>query len=241
MGRGLVFGHLTILEQLIGKRGNLILKFRCRCVCGKEKTISGDHLCGKGRTVKSCGCREHDKPVTDDLTGRNFGRWSVLGKTSKINYWKCRCDCGIEKEVFRGSLTHGMSMSCGCYDREKSKERMTGERNPSYNPLLTDKQREMWRNRNRGVYQSDLRRWRSVVFERDNYTCTVCGVKGGFLNAHHLDSWDWCNESRLDVDNGITSCLSCHRAFHIKYGRGKNTKEQFEEFKGACHALRKTA
>jgi len=28
--------------------------------------------------------------------------------------------------------------------------------------------------------------WREKVFKRDNYTCQVCGKKGGYLIADHI-------------------------------------------------------
>ena len=56
-----------------------------------------------------------------DLVGQHFGMWEVLerGTTKKTNsgtvvYWKCRCDCGIEKEVRGADLRNGKSTTCGC-------------------------------------------------------------------------------------------------------------------------------
>jgi len=49
-----------------------------------------------------------------DLTDKRFGRWVVLKRLSG-SYWKCRCDCGIEKAVYGDSLKTGKSFSCGCY------------------------------------------------------------------------------------------------------------------------------
>lgn len=48
-----------------------------------------------------------------DLTGRTFGRWTVLSHAGQKN-WRCRCDCGTEKEVDGLSLRDGRSKSCGC-------------------------------------------------------------------------------------------------------------------------------
>src|SRR2546430_2142433 len=58
-----------------------------------------------------------------DLTGKTFGRWTVIELHSKLGTlggtrWLCRCNCGIEKAVQAGSLTQGLSTSCGCYNRE---------------------------------------------------------------------------------------------------------------------------
>ncbi|MEK4873124.1 HNH endonuclease [Niallia sp. FSL W8-1348] len=97
-----------------------------------------------------------------------------------------------------------------------------GKENPNYNPDKTDEERE----KERLVEGYGI--WRTKVYERDNYTCRCCGYdKGSILTAHHLDSWDWCKEKRLDVNNGITLCKKCHKKFHDKYGYGHNTKQQF--------------
>jgi len=58
-----------------------------------------------------------------DLTGRRFGRWTVIGRgpdAPRTNghgrrvQWICRCDCGAEKLVVACNLTSGLSRSCGC-------------------------------------------------------------------------------------------------------------------------------
>lgn len=48
-----------------------------------------------------------------DLTGKQFGKWTVLEYVGKSK-WKCRCACGTEKEVYSQSLRNGTSTSCGC-------------------------------------------------------------------------------------------------------------------------------
>lgn len=55
-----------------------------------------------------------------NLTDQRFGRWTALYAESKNGrlYWFCRCDCGKEAWVFGGSLTRGVSQSCGCLARE---------------------------------------------------------------------------------------------------------------------------
>jgi 5-methylcytosine-specific restriction endonuclease McrA len=57
-----------------------------------------------------------------DLTGKRFGRLTVLGFSSINKHhhsvWKCRCDCGIEKDMDRVLLIRGHSTSCGCKNRE---------------------------------------------------------------------------------------------------------------------------
>lgn len=70
------------------------------------------------------------------------------------------------------------------------------------------------------------------VLARDNYTCQCCGQIHGDLNVHHLNSYNWFEAGRTDPNNGITLCEKCHINFHLQYGKGDNTKEQFEEWIG---------
>jgi hypothetical protein len=57
-----------------------------------------------------------------DLTGRQFGRWTVLGLAPDvrpgITRWLCRCQCGKERSVLGSSLPSGTSRSCGCLKNE---------------------------------------------------------------------------------------------------------------------------
>ncbi len=58
-----------------------------------------------------------------DLTGQRFGRLVVVSlapKTNKNIVYNCKCDCGKEKIITKGSLTSGDTKSCGCLSRELS-------------------------------------------------------------------------------------------------------------------------
>lgn len=52
--------------------------------------------------------------------------------------------------------------------------------------------------------------WRREVFERDDWTCQKCGVRGGKLNADHIKSFTHFPEIRYDLGNGRTLCVPCH-------------------------------
>ncbi|WP_137598215.1 HNH endonuclease [Paucilactobacillus kaifaensis] len=58
--------------------------------------------------------------------------------------------------------------------------------------------------------------WRKAVFERDQYTCQICGQVGGKLNAHHVKSFAKFPKLRLKISNGLTLCENCHRNIHRK-------------------------
>jgi hypothetical protein len=52
-----------------------------------------------------------------DMIGMKINHWTVLDKTERrsqdgILYWKCRCDCGLEREVKGSSLRSGRVKQC---------------------------------------------------------------------------------------------------------------------------------
>jgi len=59
----------------------------------------------------------------------------------------------------------------------------------------------------------EFKGWRKQVFERDNYTCWICEEMGGDLHPHHLK--ELCNYFKLafDINNGLTLCEFCHKAY----------------------------
>lgn len=55
------------------------------------------------------------------------------------------------------------------------------------------------------------RDWRKAVYERDDYTCQFCGVRGGRLNADHIKRFADYPELRYELSNGRTLCVDCHK------------------------------
>lgn len=63
----------------------------------------------------------------------------------------------------------------------------------------------------REVGSGSFKIWREKVFERDNYTCLLCGKRGGSLEPHHILPRRNHKELIYSVDNGATLCVQCHR------------------------------
>lgn len=61
--------------------------------------------------------------------------------------------------------------------------------------------------------------WRRSVYERDDYTCVECKQRGGRLNADHVKPFARYPELRLEISNGRTLCVPCHRKTDTWGGR----------------------
>lgn len=59
-----------------------------------------------------------------DITGRRFGRLTVLGFShvgeTRYAQWICACDCGARTVVGGDKLRRGATASCGCIRRERA-------------------------------------------------------------------------------------------------------------------------
>ena len=78
------------------------------------------------------------------------------------------------------------------------------------------------RNKHGNAFDRD---WRTLVFERDNYTCQHCQRRGGRLQADHIKPYKEFPELRHELSNGRTLCVPCHQKTPTygwsKYWHGK--------------------
>lgn len=53
------------------------------------------------------------------------------------------------------------------------------------------------------------------IYERDNYECQICWKRWWImLNVHHIRTWDYYPELRMDPNNLVTLCEDCHKKVH---------------------------
>lgn len=118
---GMVFGELTVLEYgepFYEKSGDKIATWKCRCNCGNIITVSTSNL--TYGTTRSCGCLRRKtflKMFADnDLTGKKFGKLTVLKRSldEKGTKYQCLCECGNIKMIRGADLSNGKTQSCGC-------------------------------------------------------------------------------------------------------------------------------
>lgn len=133
---GMKFGKLRVIA-LTGRKTDKGELYRCECDCGNITTVPRGYLIN-GHT-KSCGCEQiesrHRRLI--DLTGKRFGRLTVLRKdtehseTKRIK-WICQCDCGNVVSILGNNLVRGNTLSCGClasdHTRDRLRKDITGQR-----------------------------------------------------------------------------------------------------------------
>ena len=237
---GNIYGRLEVIEYSHAVKNNKSSKhyWNCKCECGNTKTVSGYSL--KNGSIQSCGClmreksRERMSGIRNDITGKKFGRLTVLCVDKNVNgryYWMCKCECGNEKSVRLSALVEGHTTSCGCYGIEVSTARISkigrknrGEKHYNYNKVLTDEERIIKRD------TLENYNWRKSVFERDGYKCTICNKWSRDLQAHHIENYRDNPDKRYDINNGITLCTHHHKSFHKKYGLRNTNLTQLKEF-----------
>lgn len=205
------------------------------CECGNESTTTFDSF-KRGCRCKTCGIkkntesrrRSYDTVKTIfESKGCKLLSNEYINNHTQLHYI---CSCGNENWITLSDFMNNHDCrECGNLKisifNKTEREYIRGEDHPNWDHSIPQEERE----KNRWLTEQKI--WRKDVYERDCYTCQCCGDNsGGNLQAHHLDGYDWCEGSRWDIDNGITLCEDCHKNFHIIYGYGLNTKEQFDEY-----------
>jgi hypothetical protein len=201
------------------------LSYLCRCGKIHYKTFNAFKHCWKCDECIFRGRKEQNKLSLESVReifrkeGCELISDTYFGYEEKLNYI---CSCGKRYEKSLASF----KLNSRCYECYLDSKR--GENNYNYKRELTDEQRA---ENNSRANLPEQRVWKKLVYIRDGHSCMCCGSsQSNFLQAHHLDGYNWCIEKRTDVENGATLCIDCHKDFHSLYGYGNNTREQFDEW-----------
>ena len=134
------------------------------------------------------------------LSGDKSPSWK--GGEITLLCWECNVPFSVKK--YREHTAHFCSHVCSSQFRDEGKR-------------TADK-----KVRQSAAYKA----WRTLVFERDNYTCTECGDhnyagrgESIALHADHIKPFALFPEFRFEVSNGRTLCIPCHKKTGT-YGRG---------------------
>jgi len=185
------------------------------------------------RSVRPTKEKLHDLYVTQELSIDNIAR-SIGSSESSIS--KLLDKYGIQKRANTdkfGGWNKGLPLP------EKQKQRLsevastrTGTNSPRFGVKLTKETRSKIASALKGRFRGkenpqwkggsayeraqwhsrhEYKEWRYSVYERDNYTCQLCGQESvGNIQAHHIHPWSTHPELRFEVSNGITLCKPCH-------------------------------
>lgn len=170
------FGRLVVVKEDIENKRKLV----CQCDCGKTKSVNRFNLMsGK---IRSCGCLQIESRYEKikDLSGETFGRLTVINRvidSEKNVKYLCKCKCGNETICYASNLKRGLTTSCGCFRKEKSRENkfidLTGQIFGKLTVLNLDHQNE-----------STRQYYWNCICECGN----ECVVYGGHLKDGHTSS-----------------------------------------------------
>lgn len=124
---------------------------------------------------------------------------------------KIETSCPFCGKIFMEYEGRKVYCSIECRDMDY-RLRFKGEKSHLWEGGKTSRNKKMRTN-------SAFKAWRTLVFERDNYTCQCCNArcrkgKRVELHPHHILELSKYPEYAYDVENGITLCSDCHWAYH---------------------------
>lgn len=201
--------RLTALSRT-ERKGNF---WNFQCDCGNTTEVSSKNF--RNGATKSCGCANIDRPQCqpEDLTGKEFGRLIVIGKSIKGGrFWDCLCQCGNEKAIKNYHLNSGKSKSCGCILKETAPQNML-----NFLKNLREEQGlppDLNKSSNDKLARAKFIPLAKEIYERDDFCCIWCSDKNVKLNAHHLETWSSNPDKRFDKENLVTLCEPCHLKVH---------------------------
>lgn len=192
---GQIFGKLTAIKPIgITKWRNII--WLCLCECGQNVEVRAGNL--KSGNTSTCGC------VGILRLKKDKDALALLRIGPKNGSWKGGMpSCKICKKIL--SMRNSKTKTCASCNGKV----LVGPLSSNWKGGKTHINK---RARSTKAYAE----WRKAVFERDNYTCQFCGdrTKIGHsvvLNADHIKPFAYFPQLRLDINNGRTLCLPCHK------------------------------
>lgn len=197
-----------------------------------NKGLTGDDvLTPEGRKRKQEACRKQWKGVpkseeqkhkmSESQKGREVPdeQRRKIAKTLRKHFkendvWNKGVPCRPETKKKLSEALEGRPGNSGTFRKghvpaNKGKElpHMRGKNNPSWKGGITPENLKI-------RTSAKFLNWRKQVFERDDYTCQICRIRGGALHAHHILQFSIYPALRFEVDNGLTLCEKDHRMIH---------------------------
>lgn len=205
--------NINVVCRLCGKK--FTAKRKTRQFCSKI-CISRNNNKPKGKRVcEYVPCFECSKLVYNPPNKQVYKKRFCSRDCMVINMKKSAFNfpCSIcQKPIFiqPTQLKYRARSTCSPDCRKKLRDKRTKEKHES--GVLTKHQLDRAER-----YSKKASDWRKLIFERDDYTCQFCGVRGTYLEADHIKPWAYFPELRYELSNGRTLCKSCHNTTKIGY------------------------
>ncbi len=174
------------------------------CVCWKHQPRTEVHLKNQSNALQckpKCTCKRHENLIRSPRSEETKRKISV--SLTGIPYEEGRAKAALGRIPWNKGLTDLSWPSGSNHGNWKG-----GDINKLISPQA-------------------LRLWRKLVFERDLYTCQLCGKYGGVLHADHIIPRWKAPHLIFVVTNGRTLCEPCHRDTDT-YGHSKLTSRPKE-------------
>lgn len=181
------------------KRENWLFCSRtCKCSTNNRNRVKVEErrcrYCESIFTTKTTDKRKNKKQFcTQVCSGKFRNKYANPSKTIQ----------GRKKLSIAAKL-HGTAQMRTPEAREKMSKTISGKGHWNWQGGITPE------NKRRRVLK-EYKLWRKAVFERDTYTCQICFVRGTALQADHIKAWARYPDLRLELSNGRTLCVPCHR------------------------------
>lgn len=143
--------------------------------------------------------KKHRENISKALKGRKFSD----EHRHKISIW-AKTRIKFQKEITEKARIANTGVPKTPEHNLKNSIAHMGEKSPNWKGGITPINYKI---RNSARYK----KWRKAVFERDNWTCQHCCIRGGKLNADHIKPFATFPDLRFDIKNGRTLCEDCHK------------------------------
>lgn len=197
------------------------------------------------RIEKNVSRRGYGGKPTKDLTGKTFGRLTVIslngflpvGKIKKayLPYWDCICSCGNKKIIKAQNLLKSKvpTKSCGCLQIERAKTQARSNKLPEGEAAFNTVYQMYKTGAFKRNYTFNLTKEQALTLFKGN--CVYCGVESNQnINAgnHRSENGNFIytgidrmdNNIGYEIGNCVSCCGQCNR---LKY---TNTVEEFKAY-----------
>lgn len=160
---------------------------------------SKEFIAGKCEDRKYCSSECGHKDSAGKTRPKTGGRIKLTCDWCKVEFERLKCNVP--------DRYNNRFCSNDCQYAWMS-ENLSGENNWKW---ISDRTKLKNYGTNKIRCSSRAMKWRKEIFERDDYTCQLCGQYGGTLNGHHIKPFCKYPDMVFDLENGITLCYDCHK------------------------------